>query len=349
MIFLGRIILLCLLLFSKGMIAQSEKFKVVIDPGHGGKDPGKVHGNVYEKDVVLNIALLVGKELEQDPNYQIIYTRKNDEFIELYERGNIANKAKADLFISIHCNSATNKKALGAETFVLGLHANDRNFDVAKTENAVIYLEDDYQDKYAGYDINSPESFIGISIMQEEYLERSIQMAKKVQDNFKNELNRKNRGVKQAGFIVLHQTYMPSILIETGFLTNTDDRSYLTSSKGQKEIAKSIVKAVHSYRKWVKENSTDFVNWEAPEPIIYKIQIATSSRNIAPEPKNFKGLSPISKEPINALFRYYFGEETDYNNAKSLQEMARNKGFKDAFIVPFVKGKRTTMEELQKP
>ena len=127
-------------------MAQIDKFKVVLDAGHGGKDPGKVYGKVYEKDIVLKIALLVGDALEKDPNYKVIYTRKTDKFIELYERGHIANKAKADLFISIHCNAAKSPQALGAETFVLGLHANNLNFEVAKTENEVIYLEDNYQD-----------------------------------------------------------------------------------------------------------------------------------------------------------------------------------------------------------
>ena len=339
-------------------MAQIDKFKVVLDAGHGGKDPGKVYGKVYEKDIVLKIALLVGDALEKDPNYKVIYTRKTDKFIELYERGHIANKAKADLFISIHCNAAKSPQALGAETFVLGLHANNLNFEVAKTENEVIYLEDNYQDKYAEYDINSPESFIGLSIMQEEFLEQSIQMAKGIQNNFTKELNRKNRGVKQAGFIVLHQTYMPSILIETGFLTNTDERNYLVSEKGQQEIADNIVKAIKIYREWIKSNSssqsvintsTDTTSkiTQPAQSIIYRVQIATSTRNIPEKAQNFKGLSPILKEENNKLYRYYYGKETEFKSAQKLLETAKKKGFSDAFIVPFVDGKRSTMEDLR--
>lgn len=335
---------------------QADKFKVVLDAGHGGKDPGKVQGKVYEKNIALKIVLLAGKELEQDPDFKVIYTRKDDRFVELYERGRIANKAQADLFVSVHCNAAPVKQVSGAETFVLGLGANDINFEIAKEENKVIYLEENYQEKYAGYDINSPESFIGLSIMQEEFLEQSIQIAKGVQDNFVKDLHRKNRGVKQAAFIVLHQTYMPSILIEAGFMTNSEELNYLVSEKGQKEIAESIVKAIKSYRKWIKGNSfgmatshKDSTSVDVSKPsIIYKVQIGTSSRNLPTKASNFKGLTPISKETVNTLYRYYFGEETDLTRAKKLLETAQNKGFRDAFIVPFVNGVRSTMEELQK-
>ena len=228
------------LLFSLSVSAQTERFKVVLDAGHGGKDPGKVHKKIFEKEIALNITLLVGKELEKDPLFKVTYTRKDDRFIELYERGAIANKAKADLFISIHCNSSPSKDAHGSESYVLGLHANDLNFEVAKGENQVIYLEKDYKERYAGYDINSPESFIGLSIMQEEFLEQSIQAAKRIQSSLAENPVHRDRGVKQAGFIVLHQTYMPSVLIETGFLSNAEERDYLYSAQGQKQVADSI-------------------------------------------------------------------------------------------------------------
>lgn len=339
------------LLFSPFIFSQSGRFKVVLDAGHGGKDPGKVYGKIYEKNIVLNIVRSVGKALEQDPDFQVFYTRKTDKFIELYERGHIANKAKADLFVSVHCNAANNTRVYGAETYVLGLHANEKNFDVAKEENQVIYLEENYQERYAGYDINSPESFIGLSIMQEEFLEQSIQMAKNVQSSLKKELSRSDRGVKQAGFIVLHQTYMPSVLIETGFLTNANERSFLTSEKGQQQIAQSIVSAIKKYRLWIKNNSSQMVvqpKTPANPNIFYKVQIATSKRNLEPKAANFRGLSPISKEPINQLFRYYFGKENLLENAQRLQQVAKERGYKDAFIVPFVNGERKTMEDLQK-
>jgi N-acetylmuramoyl-L-alanine amidase len=195
-----------------------KKYTVVLDAGHGGKDPGKVgYKKIQEKDIVLDLVLKVGNILSKKSNIKVIYTREKDVFIGLSQRGRIANKANADLFVSIHCN-AHHTDAEGAETWVLGTHANSKNFEVAKIENSVILLEDNYKVDYKGFDPNSPESLIGLTLMQEEYLDQSIAMASLIQDEFTNELNRVNRGVKQAGFVVLHQTYMPSILIEAGFL-----------------------------------------------------------------------------------------------------------------------------------
>lgn len=331
------------LCFFGSVSAQNQPFKIVLDAGHGGKDPGKVQGKVLEKDIALKIALMVGKELEKDKNFKVFYTRKTDVFVQLYERGQIANKANADLFVSIHCNASNNSHAHGAETYVLGLHANDLNFEVAKEENKVIYLEDDYQKQYADYDINSPESLIGISIVQEEFLERSIDVAKKIQHNFSKELNRRDRGVKQAGFIVLHQTYMPSVLIEIGFVTNDKERAYLLSGKGQKEISKGIVKAIKSYRddvlKSVAPTSLEPVkekksSAENPQKT-YKIQIAVSKKDLGTKPKNFKGLSPISKEKKGSQYYYYYQETSDVNRAKEFQKQAVKKGYKKAFIVTF--------------
>ena len=196
-----------------------EKFTVVLDAGHGGHDPGNLGNGYLEKNIALKIVLEAGKLLEKDPDIKVIYTRKDDTFVDLYVRGEIANKAKADLFVSVHCDSHTSN-AHGAGTFVLGLHANKQNFEIAKKENSVIYLEDNYETRYADYDINSPESVIGLTIMQEEFLDQSIMLAKMMQDNFAKKLKRNDRKVKQAGFIVLHQTFMPSVLIESGFLTN---------------------------------------------------------------------------------------------------------------------------------
>ncbi|MDE3743539.1 N-acetylmuramoyl-L-alanine amidase [Maribacter polysaccharolyticus] len=223
------------------------KFVVVLDAGHGGHDPGNLGNGYLEKDIALKIVLNVGKILESNPDIKVIYTRKDDTFVDLFVRGEIANKANADLFVSVHCDSHSSD-AHGAGTFVLGLHANKQNFEIAKKENSVIYLEDNYEDRYAAYDINSPESIIGLTIMQEEFLDQSIALAKMIQDNFSGKLNRVNRKVKQAGFIVLHQTFMPSVLVETGFLTNKSEGAYLNSKKGQAEIAKAIADAVLIYK-----------------------------------------------------------------------------------------------------
>jgi len=225
---------------------DQDKFVVVLDAGHGGHDPGNLGNGYLEKNIALNIVLKAGELLEKNPHIKVIYTRKDDTFIDLFKRGEIANKANADLFVSVHCDSHTSD-AHGAGTFVLGLHANKQNFEIAKKENSVIYLEDDYESKYSEYNINSPESIIGLTIMQEEFLEQSISLAKLLQDKFSNKLKRTDRKVKQAGFIVLHQTFMPSVLIETGFLTNKSEGKYLNSGSGQLEMGTAIAESVLGY------------------------------------------------------------------------------------------------------
>ena len=211
-------------------VQSKDKFVVVLDAGHGGHDPGNIGNGYLEKKIALAIVFNVGEQLEKHQDIKVVYTRDDDTFVDLFERGEIANKANADLFVSVHCN-AHSSDAYGTETYVLGLHANRQNFEVAKKENSVIYLEDNYEQRYAEYDINSPESVIGLTIMQEEFLDQSIQLGKKLQDNFTKQLKRKDRKVKQAGFIVLHQTFMPSVLVEAGFLTNKNEGSYLNSKK----------------------------------------------------------------------------------------------------------------------
>ncbi|MBT8305682.1 MAG: N-acetylmuramoyl-L-alanine amidase [Maribacter sp.] len=232
---------------------NNGKFVVVLDAGHGGHDPGNLGNGYLEKNIALNIVLNVGKILETKPDIKVIYTRKEDKFVDLYVRGEIANKANADLFVSVHCDSHSSD-AHGAGTFVLGLHANKQNFEIAKKENSVIYLEDNYEDRYADYDINSPESIIGLTIMQEEFLDQSIALAKLIQDNFTGELKRNNRKVKQAGFIVLHQTFMPSVLVETGFLTNKSEGSFLNSKAGQRQMGTAIAEAIIKYKSAVQAN-----------------------------------------------------------------------------------------------
>ncbi len=233
--------------------SPKDKFIVVLDAGHGGHDPGNLGNGYLEKSIALSIVLKAGAILEKHPDIKVVYTRKDDTFVDLFKRGEIANQANADLFVSVHCD-AHHSDAYGAGTFVLGLHANKQNFAVAKKENSVIYLEDNYEERYAEYDINSPESVIGLTVMQEEFLDQSIQLAKLLQDNFTVKLKRKDRKVKQAGFIVLHQTFMPSILVETGFLTNKKEGAYLNSAKGQNEIGNAIAQAILSYKDGVAAN-----------------------------------------------------------------------------------------------
>ena len=250
-------------LFDKNeCFAQKKDFVVVLDAGHGGKDPGKVgYKRSKEKEIALNIVLQTGKLLEKQPNIKVVYTRKTDVFVDLWERGRIANKADADLFVSIHCNAHTSQ-AYGSETWVLGTHANRKNFEVAKAENSVILMEDNHEVNYKGFDPNSPESVIGLTLMQEEYLDKSIQLASIIQDGFTTKLKRKNRGVKQAGFVVLHQTYMPSVLIETGFISNKVEGPYLNSKIGQQKFSESIYKDILKYIKQLSVNTVvndDFI------------------------------------------------------------------------------------------
>jgi N-acetylmuramoyl-L-alanine amidase len=269
---------------------STEPFVVVLDAGHGGHDPGNLGNGYLEKSIALNIVLKVGELLSNNKDIKVIYTRKDDTFVDLYVRGEIANKANADLFVSVHCDSH-NSDAHGAGTFVLGLHANKQNFEIAKKENSVIYLEDNYETRYADYDINSPESVIGLTIMQEEFLDQSIALAKMIQDNFSGKLKRNDRKVKQAGFIVLHQTFMPSVLVETGFLTNKNEGSYLNSKKGQAEMGTAIAQAILKYKEGVQPKSAIVSNVPAKEVI------ATSTEKASSVTPNVEESVPTKMEP----------------------------------------------------
>lgn len=222
---------------------------IVLDAGHGGHDVGCLGIHSKEKDVTLALALKTGKLIEEHfPDVKVIYTRKTDVFIGLMERANIANKAKADLFISFHCNANKNKAAYGAETYAMGLHVSEANLSVAKRENEVILLEENYEKNYDGFDPSSTEAYIIFSLYQNVNIDKSLYLASKVQEQFTNKLKRYNRGVKQAGFIVLYKTNMPSILIESGFLTNKAEEEFLTSAEGQDNIANSVYLAFKTYK-----------------------------------------------------------------------------------------------------
>ncbi|MES2485594.1 MAG: N-acetylmuramoyl-L-alanine amidase, partial [Bacteroidota bacterium] len=237
------------IIFCGTILAQGNaKFRVVLDAGHGGKDYGAVYHGFIEKNIALNVALKVGKILEKE-NIEVIYTRKTDVFIELKERPNIANKADANLFVSVHCNGEAKKTAFGTETFFIGNSKNASNLDVAKKENSVVTLEANYKVKYGGFDPNDPESIIGITLGQEQNITQSIDLASKVQAVFTDDLKRKSRGVKSAPFWVLHKTAMPSILIELGFLSYKQEGEYLNSEAGQNELAASVAKAIVQYKK----------------------------------------------------------------------------------------------------
>jgi len=237
------------LLLSLGTAVQAQNFKVVLDAGHGGRDFGAVQNNFTEKKIVLDITLKVGKLLENAKNIDVVYTRKTDEFIELKERSNIANKANGDIFVSIHANSVKNAPdAYGTETFLMGISKNKSNLEVAKQENNAIVLENDYKTTYAGYDPSNPESIIGLTLIQEQYVLQSADLANKIQTKFDVDAKRKNRGVKQGPFWVLHGAFMPSVLVEVGFISNLEEGEYLNSEAGKNEIARSIANAIIDYK-----------------------------------------------------------------------------------------------------
>jgi N-acetylmuramoyl-L-alanine amidase len=344
------------------------QFVVVLDAGHGGNDPGNVGNGYKEKEIALNIVLTVGKSLEKHPNIKVIYTRKTDVFVPLRERAKIANNADADLFVSVHCNSH-HSSAHGTETFVLGLHENQRNFEIAKKENEVIFLEEDYESHYDGFDPNSPESFIGLTLMQEEYLDQSTQLARLVQDNFTKTLKRNDRGVKQAGFWVLHNTYMPSVLVETGFLTYKPEGAYLNSAKGQNEVALAIYKGLMDYKMILDRNvgqnvykdvaNKDSLKDELTEELdskdavkriytntVFKVQLAASSNKLEPKSYNFNGLNDISREKEGKLYKYFYGGTSDYNEIKLMAEFAKSKGYPTSFIVAYQNGKRVDLSSV---
>ena len=340
------------------IIAQghTEKFVVVLDAGHGGHDPGNVGNGYKEKDIALKIVLNVGEQLEKNPNIKVVYTREKDVFVDLFVRGKIANKANADLFVSVHCNSH-GSSAHGTETFVLGTHRNQTNFEVAKKENSVIFMEDDYEKNYAGFDPNSPESVMSILLSQEEYLDQSILLASLIEKNFTGNLKRKSRGVKQAGFIVLHQTVMPSVLVETGFLTYKSEGAYLNSKKGQQDMSQAIVTAILEYKNSIDGNVDFYASnndannvelVEASSDIVYKVQIAASSKSIKTAPYNFKGLDNISMLKEGSLYKYFYGQTLSYEATKGLIDEAKRKGYASSFVVPFKDGKKITLAEALK-
>lgn len=342
---------------------KKKQFVVMIDPGHGGRDtgtPGTGRYKTTEKDIALDVSLALGKMLAKLPNIKVIYTRTKDTYPTLSQRAVATNKKKADLFISIHCNAQPGKKgtAYGAETFVLGLSKNKTNLEVAKRENSVIFLEDNYEETYGGFDPNSPESLISLIIMQEEYLDQSIELASYIQKEFKTTGKRKDRGVKQAGFWVLSKTYMPSVLVELGFLTHKKEEDFLNSKKGKKVMTKSLYNAIKKYLDLhTTTNTTDDIVIDEEEAvkaskiyegITFKVQLAASSKKMATKSYNFKGLKQISREKANKIYRYFYGKTSDYEEIKRMKEEAVRKGYKDCYVVAYKKGKKIPLSEALK-
>ena len=336
--------------------------KIVIDPGHGGKDSGTMgtkRYKRYEKDIALDVSHKLGKYISiAFPNVEIIYTRKTDVFLELNERTEIANNSNADLFISVHCDGFTNPEPSGASVFVMGMSKLKANMDVAMRENSAIYMEDNYQQKYDGFDPTSAESYIVFSLMQNIHLNQSLKLAEEVEKEFSIRANRKSRGVKQAPFYVISRTNMPSILIECGFLTNPTEEDYLHSEIGQDYIASAIFRAFRSYKNSVEISEEKIIapvseininnnilkdTLQAIYKVSYKVQIGTYLKSMLNAP-NFKDLD-FEEIKINGTFKYYVLSDNNKKSADLLKNNLVDLGFKGAFVVAFLNDKQISTQE----
>ena len=365
-----------LFMFQPQVLAQKVQ-RVVIDAGHGGHDPGALGSKSKEKDIALALALKTGKLINENlKDVEVIYTRKTDVFVELYRRARIANESKADLFISIHCNANTSKSPYGSETYVMGLHRSSANLAVAQLENAAILLEDDYHVQYDGFDPTSPEGNIFFSMLQNAFLDQSLHMASSVQKYFRSIVNLHDRGVKQAGFLVLYKTTMPSVLIETGFISNLNEEKLLMSEHGQNNIAMSIYKAVKDYKTSVEKRMPMIVSTDTPldeaekesaseitdntsdsettpavqknaadksntdGKIIFKVQFMISKSSVNTSAKQYSGIPDISYYRHQGFYKYTAGSEAGFDKAMKIRSNLIQKGYKDAFVVAFLNGER---------
>lgn len=357
--------------------AWAKEFVVVIDAGHGGHDPGAVGKISKEKNINLNVALKLGNLIKQNSNdVKVVYTRSKDVFIPLDRRAEIANNAKADLFISIHTNAlAKNKTATGASTWTLGLAKSDANLEVAKRENSVILYESDYKTRYAGFNPNSAESYIIFEFMQDKYMEQSVHLADLVQKQFRHTCKRVDRGVHQAGFLVLKASAMPSILVELGFISTPEEERYLNTEAGTSALSKGIYRAFLTYKREreirltgasrtvVPDEEEEIVAESKPDttqdlaskdettrPIVaesatidgeitFKIQILTSSKPLLKNDKRLKGLKDAEYYREGGIYKYTYGASSDYNKVLRTKRNITPQ-FKDAFIIAFRNGEK---------
>lgn len=325
-----------------------KKFTIVLDAGHGGTDHGANRryddlGVVREKDVTLAVTLKLGRILERNKDYKVIYTRKVDEFPSLTDRTTLANRSKADLFISIHVNASTKTSPYGTETFVQGPDQNKTNLEVAKAENDVIYLDDRDRETFASYDPKSPESLIALKMMQSKYLETSLLFGSYVEGNFVKKDNRFSRGVKQQNLHVLRLNAMPSVLIETGFVSNYEEASYLASDKGQNEIAESIYDAIVNYKKTIERNggvSNSPKEQAKPAEVAlkndFRILLMSSPLKYASSDPALKGLNYVMPLKENGMYKYYYSNTNLASVRDNNLKTAKDAGFKNATSISFV-------------
>ena len=363
-----------------------KQFTLVIDAGHGGKDAGAVGKKAKEKTINLNVALAFGKLVnEKCPEVKVIYTRSTDKFVALKERAAIANRNNADLFVSIHTNAvARGKNVYGTETFTLGIARADENLEVAKRENSVITYEEDYAETYAGFDPNSPESYIIFEFMQDRYMEQSVDLARCIQDQYTSHAGRQNKGVKQAGFLVLRETSMPSVLTELGFISTPAEENYLNSESGQRQLAQSLYNGFATYYKKVTKHmgtkvamvektevdNTPAVDLQpapapAPEEVapvqevapakavatnakpVYKVQIFTSPTKVKSSDKRLQNVKKADYYKDGKTYKYTSGNSTDYNEINNLRRQL-SKRFKGCFVVAFLNGERIDLNEARR-
>lgn len=340
---------------SQGVDLQTIK-TVCIDAGHGGKDPGCHGAKSNEKTVCLNIALKLGALIKKNyPNIKVVYTRETDVFVELDDRAKIANQNNADLFICIHANSAS-PSASGAETYVLGLHRTDAQQKIAERENSTIYLEDDKGEKYKGFDL-SPDALIARQLQLSVFLDHSILFASKVQQEFKR-IGRYDRGVKQAGFLVLYKTTMPSVLIETGFLTHIQEEIFLRDTSNQTLMANSMFVAFQKYKNQLEgvDEMKGVSNYTPVQPaknteteekskVVFRVQIETSETKIPLNSSRFKNMEVFEYQQMG-IFKYTVGAfENNFDGANAYKNDMREKGFKHAFVVAFLDDERISLEK----
>jgi N-acetylmuramoyl-L-alanine amidase len=333
---------------SASVLKNNKGWVIVIDAGHGGKDSGALGSFSSEKNIALAIALKTGEYIENNiKNVTVIYTRKNDTFVDLRDRANIANKNSADLFISIHANWAQSKSVKGTETFIMGLAEDEQNLEVAIKENEVILLEKDYSTKYEGFDPKSPESYIMFTLTQNIFQEQSTGVASKIQTQYREKINRSDRGVKQAGFYVLYMTTMPSVLTETGFITNLTEEKFLNSKQGQEYLASAIYRACNDYIGEIASKSgISLSKSRNPEPdqnisspltspsdeIVFMVQIETSTGKKEVKSENFKGLTDVIEIVNQDSYKYVAGSFADYSAAVIYRKKIEDV-YPDAFVV----------------
>lgn len=356
--------------------SSAKDFIVVLDAGHGGHDAGAVGRISKEKNINLKVALAVGHLLEQNcEDVKVVYTRRTDKFIPLHRRADIANQAKADLFVSIHTNSlAKGRIARGTETYTLGLHRTKENLEVAQKENSVILIESDYKQRYAGFNPNSAESYIMFELIQDKNMKQSVRLAQFIQEQFRNTARRNDRGVRQAGFLVLHATSMPSVLVELGYISTPDEERYLNSQKGVEDLSRSVYNAIIDYKRHQPGASSSETNQRAvtvaergpvpssedvsaeagkePMPVsepvgqkpVFKIQVLTSGSVLKKGDRRLKGLQPVEYYFEGGLYKYTYGSSTDYNEIYQMRKRILPK-FKDAFIIAFRGDKKINVQQ----